>query len=92
MFGEADIAVGSASRALRVPKSAVQRFERQPYVFVKLEDDLSALRRVALGHKSDTAFDIVAGIQPQDQVVVAGTFTVMSEYLKSRLGAGCVDD
>lgn len=92
MFGEADIAVGTGSRALRVPKSALQRFERQPYVFVKLEDDLYALRRVTLGSKSDAAFDIVAGIQPKDQIVVAGTFTVMSEFLKSRLGAGCVDD
>lgn len=92
MFGEAQITVGDTTHALRVPKGAVQRFERQPYVFVKLEDDLYALRRVLLGNKSDTAVDIVAGIQPSDQIVVAGTFTVMSEYLKSRLGAGCVDD
>lgn len=92
MFGESNVAVGSMSRALRVPNSAVQRYERQPYVFVKLEDDLYDLRRVALGNKSDTATDIVAGIQPKERIVVAGTFTVMSEYLKSRLGAGCVDD
>ncbi|MAE66581.1 MAG: hypothetical protein CMJ18_20110 [Phycisphaeraceae bacterium] len=91
MFGEVNIAVGTASRALRVPRSAVQRLERQPYIFVKLDDDLYALRRVALGNESDTAVDIVAGIRREDQVVVAGTFTVMSEYLKSRLGAGCVD-
>lgn len=92
MFGGARIAVGASERVLRVPTNAVQRYEQRPYVFVRREDDLYDLRRVALGNKSDGEVDVVSGIQPQEQIVVAGTFTVMSEFLKSRLGAGCVDD
>ncbi len=31
------------------------------------------------------------GINETDQVVIQGSFIVMSEFLKSRLGAGCTD-
>ncbi len=92
MFGEARIAVGAARHVLRVPKDAVLSYGRHPYVFIRREDDLYDIRRVALGRQYDGAVDIVSGLNPQEQIVVAGTFTVMSEFLKSRLGAGCVDD
>ena len=59
---------------------------------MKEESDLYALRRVTLDSKVEGSIEIVEGINPNEQVVVAGAFTVMSEYLKSRLGAGCVDD
>ena len=92
MFGQAQIAIGLISQTLRVPKDTVQMFEKKPYLFVKVEDDLYDLRRVTLGHKSDSTIAVVSGIQANEQVVVTGTFTMMSEFLKSRLGAGCVDD
>ena len=84
--------LGKIEKTLRVPKDAVQRFEKNPYLFVKKDDDLYALQRVVLGNNISSEIDVIAGIQEEDQVVVAGTFTVMSEFLKSRLGAGCVDD
>ena len=74
------------------PKDALQKFERNPYLFVKVEDDLYDLRRVSIGNKTVSTIDVISGIQSDEQVVVAGTFTMMSEFLKSRLGAGCVDD
>ncbi len=92
MFGEARIVIGEATKALRVPRDAVQEHEKRPYVFVKLEDDLYALRRVTVGIPVDGTVDIIKGLGPDEPVVVAGTFTVFSEFLKSRLGAGCVDD
>ncbi len=92
MFGQARIAIGQSVETLRVPKDTVQMFERNPYLFVKLEDDLYDLRRVSLGDKSETTIDVISGIDVNEQVVVSGTFTMMSEFLKSRLGAGCVDD
>ncbi len=92
MFGHAQIAIGQISETLRLPKDALQRFETNPYLFVKVEDDLYDLRRISLGTKSDSTINVISGIQSDEQVVVAGTFTMMSEFLKSRLGAGCVDD
>lgn len=92
MFGEAHVVVAEATQAVRVPRNAIQQYEKQPYVFVKLDDDLYALRRVAVGTKTNGTVDIIEGLSPDEPVVVAGSFTVLSEFLKSRLGAGCVDD
>ena len=63
-------------------------------MFVKLEDDLYSLRRVALvdGAPAGEYVAVIAGLAPDEPVVAEGAFTVMSEFLKSRLGAGCVDD
>ncbi|MCH8243255.1 MAG: efflux RND transporter periplasmic adaptor subunit [Planctomycetes bacterium] len=92
LFGEARIAVSTEKQALTVPVAAVQRFERNPFVFVKLEEDLYGLRRVEIGIRDQDRVQIIRGLELNDTVVVVGSFTLMSEFLKSRLGAGCVDD
>ena len=75
-----------------VPAAAVQRVDGHPFVFTRLEDDLFELRRVAIGPTSGETVAIAAGLSTHDEVVVAHSFTLKSELLKSRLGAGCVDD
>ena len=70
----------------------MQRFERNPFVFVKLEEDLYGLRRVDTGMDHGGRVQIVKGLALSDTVVVSGSFIMMSEFLKSRLGAGCVED
>jgi len=45
---------------------------------------------VAVGVAGADRTEILAGLHP-DEAVVASGFLVMSEFLKSRLGAGCVD-
>ena len=92
MFGAAQVTIKSITDNLRVPKDAVQRFEGNPFLFVKEDDDLYAMRRIVLGNKTAAGIDVISGIRKNDQVVVRGTFTVLSEFLKSRLGAGCVDE
>jgi membrane fusion protein, heavy metal efflux system len=94
LFGDAQVMVAGAGEATAVPRAAIQRYEGEPYVFVKLEDDLYSLRRVALseGTPAGEYVAILSGLAPDEPVVVEGAFTVMSEFLKSRLGAGCVDD
>lgn len=91
MFGEARIRTGDTRPAAIVPRDAVQRHEGGAFVFVRDEPDLFALRRVALGEASGDEIAVVAGLEPGDPVVTEGSFIVMSEFLKSRLGAGCVD-
>ena len=92
MFGEAKIEIGEKAKALHVSNNAIQHFENKPYLFVKVEEDLYDLRRISLGSKANSKIEVIKGIKPEEQIVVSGTFTVMSEFLKSRLGAGCVDD
>lgn len=92
MFGEAQVLLSSSGPVLNVPAEAVQYFENQPYVFVKHAEDLYGLRRVVVARSTDNVFAVTAGLLPNEPVIFEGAFTAMSEFLKSRLGAGCVDD
>jgi len=93
VFGDARILVGDVRNAVDVPREALQWLDENPHVFVRLEDDLYALRRVAIAQQPSTdTVAVVEGLRPGEPVVVTGGFTVLSEFLKSRLGAGCVDD
>jgi cobalt-zinc-cadmium efflux system membrane fusion protein len=92
MFGRARLATESAPDDLYVPAGAVQNIDGLPFVFARLADDLFELRRVALGATVGARVAIVAGLDPEDQIVVTHSFTLKSELLKSRFGAGCVDD
>jgi len=92
MFGQAHLSTENASVGLYVPADAVQRIDGFPFVFARLADDLFELRRVALGATVGATVAIVAGLNPEDEIVVTHSFTLKSELLKSRLGAGCVDE
>jgi len=93
MFGHARVLTGAASEpAVIIPTDALQQHEGNAYVFVKLEEDLYALRRVTVYDRAAEKHIAVSGVRPTEEIVVAGAFTAMSEFLKSRLGAGCVDD
>jgi cobalt-zinc-cadmium efflux system membrane fusion protein len=92
LFGDALITVGEVRPAAFVPKNAVQRHEGNDFVFVREEPDLFALRRVALGNFRDGNVEVLLGLNSNDSIVTGGSFIVMSEFLKSRLGAGCVDE
>ena len=92
MFGDALVFFSPEFPALTVPISAVQLFQGRHFVFVKHADDLYGLRRITLGPVSHEIVTVTAGLKPSEPVVVEGSFTAMSEFLKSRLGAGCVDD
>ena len=91
MFGEVRILPKRNSKGLHVPVAALQRFNGHPFIFVKLDSDLYEIRKVALGGQDKENVEILEGVYPQEEVVVTHSFTLKSEFLKSRLGAGCVD-
>ena len=91
LFGKAHIAIGVSQQGAILPRSAVQRHEGRDFVFVRDSEDLFALRRVQLGNSRGGQVEILAGVEPSESVVTQGSFIAMSEFLKSRLGAGCVD-
>ena len=74
-----------------VPESAVQEVTGSSVIFVKSGEDLYEARAVALGVKRDGRVEVLAGLNPTDDVVIAGAFALKSQFLISRLGAGCVD-
>jgi cobalt-zinc-cadmium efflux system membrane fusion protein len=92
MFAAARILTRQAEGAMLVPPSAIQRLEGQPFVFVKLAEDLFDARAVTLGAKFNGRLEVLAGLKPQEQIAVNRAFALKSAMLMSRLGAGCADD
>jgi cobalt-zinc-cadmium efflux system membrane fusion protein len=78
--------------ALFVSVDALHTLNKKPFVFVKLSDDLYEARRVMTGSKNRGTLEVLDGLSPHEEVVVNHSFTLKSEFLKSRLGAGCVDE
>jgi membrane fusion protein, heavy metal efflux system len=92
MFATARILTRESLAALLVPPAAIQRVEGKPFVFVKLAADLFDARAVTLGARFDGWQEVLAGLQPQEEVAVNHAFALKSAMLMSRLGAGCADD
>lgn len=91
LFGQVEPFVENAAGVLSVPVSALQTLDGQPYVFLRLEDDLFELRRVDTGRRDKGAVIIREGLAPQDLVVTTQAFSLKSEVLRARLGASCAD-
>lgn len=92
MFGKAIIAHSSQTKVLVVPSDAIANIDGNNIIFTKEAPDVYAAKKVVLNGVLENRAFIAEGLTIQDQVVVNGTFVVKSEFLKSRLGAGCVDD
>jgi len=90
MFGQVKILPKRNLEGLQVPVAALQRYNGIPFIFIKLANDLYEIRRVELGGQNSEIVEIVKGVLPHEEVVVTHSFTIKSEFLKSRLGAGCV--
>ncbi len=92
MFGKSSLLSEQSNKGLYVPVESIQRFNKKSFLFVKLSDDLYEIRRVVPGSRNDDKIEILEGISLREKIVVAGSFTLKSEFLKSRLGEGCVDE
>ena len=93
MFTEVAAALGDVRNSLLVPSESVHNIDGTSFVFVREDADLFAVRRVDLGPPGTAGMvAILAGLTETDAVVTRGSFTMKTEFLKSRLGAGCVDD
>lgn len=93
MFADVAVTLDVHPGALRLPADAVHRLDSLRFVFVRLEPDLFAARRVELGDRLPSDEIIVhGGVDPADEVVSQGSFVIKSALLASRLGAGCTDD
>lgn len=91
MFCRAFLEGQGGGRLLAIPQDALANIDGIEVVFVRLESDLYEVRRVAQEGVVDGRAMIADGLKSSDRVVVGGTFVVKSEFLKSRLGAGCTD-
>jgi cobalt-zinc-cadmium efflux system membrane fusion protein len=89
MFVDASIAVGESSESLLVPRDTVYSFEGNPFVFVRLENDLYELRRVQTGSDAGGMTAVTAGLSDDDLVAMDQSYLLKSEFQRSRFGVGC---
>ena len=87
MFATAAIQTSSRTKAIVLPEEAVVLISAQPTVFVEDSDGFEP-RLVKLGERLQGRIVITSGLQPNDLVVVAGTFALKARSLKSQIGEG----
>ncbi len=93
MFANVSAQTSKSGQAVRLPASAIHQIDNDPFVFTKLEDDLYAARRVEVSRRLPSdEYLVLAGIRPEDEIVMTGGFSIKSALLAERLGAGCTDD
>ncbi|MGJ8677063.1 MAG: efflux RND transporter periplasmic adaptor subunit [Akkermansiaceae bacterium] len=94
LYGTAKIETKKPKISLTVPTGSIQMIDDRPFVFVRQEPDLFAATRVELSsaHTDADLTAITSGLNENDMIVSRGSYIMRSEFLKSLLGAGCVDD
>jgi len=88
MFGSVDLVVERTRARVVLPEGAVVHEDAGEFVFVRTAPGTFERRRVELGPPSGDVVEVRAGVEPGDEVVVAGTFPLESALRKSELGAG----
>lgn len=84
MFIEVEIPGEDVADTLVIPNSALQEHEGLPFVFIHLNDDEFQRCDVRTGRSFDDVTEIVAGLEPGDNVVVEGGFFLKSQMLQEQ--------
>lgn len=91
MFGSVDLAIARTEARIVLPESAVVHEDEGDFVFVRTAPGTFERRRVELGPPSGDVVEIREGVEPGDDVAVAGTFQLKSAARKGELGEGDSD-
>jgi cobalt-zinc-cadmium efflux system membrane fusion protein len=91
MFARVRLLDGSAEQVVAIPAEAVLEDEGRSFVFVPTEPPYFVRRPVVTGRAWDEYVEITQGLADGDVVVTRGAFTLKSDVLRSKMGAGCAD-
>jgi cobalt-zinc-cadmium efflux system membrane fusion protein len=85
MLANAEIPSGPRKQTLTVSSDAIQNLENSNVVFVEKQPGQYAIRAVRTGEASGNRTPVLEGLQPDDKVVVRGSFLLRSQLLKSAI-------
>ena len=95
-FGTGRIVLREESRAIVVPREAVQSTSDANFVFVRDRDYLKDgapkvfhVRQVRIGARDDRYVELLAGVLPGEVIATKGSPVLLAQLLRSNLGAGC---
>ncbi len=91
MFANVRLLGTGSERVLALPAEAVLEDEGRRFVFIPLEAPYFIRRPVSTGRAWEGWVEIVDGLSAGDAVVGQGAFTLKSDVLRSKMGAGCAD-
>ncbi len=91
MFATVEVELPSGRTVTLAPREAVLSDEGRQFVFVHWRDDLWLQRQVVLGEPAGAEVEVISGLEPGADVVVAGGFMLKSDVLRAKMGAGCAD-
>ena len=78
-------------RGLAVHAAAVLSDEGRTFVFVHHDDDYYIYSGVKVGPTVGGWTEVTEGLTKADRVVAQGSFLLKSDFLRSKMGAGCAD-
>jgi membrane fusion protein, copper/silver efflux system len=78
MFASVELAAEIGSRT-RVPAAAVVYTGPRRLVFVDLGQGRFKPQEIRVGTEADGAYEVLAGLEPGDQVVTSGVFLIAAE-------------
>lgn len=91
MFCQGRILVGTGEEVLAVPKMALLSDEGVDFVFTHMKDDYFLRVNVTKGREFTDGVEILKGLTVGHTIVTEGAFTLKSDVLRSKMGAGCAD-
>ncbi len=91
-FGTGRIVVRESPTAVVVPTEALHWEGCCHVVFVRMTDEIFQTRKVRVGTRTAGLAEITVGLLAGEVVATTGSHVLKSDLLKSKLGAGCVDD
>jgi cobalt-zinc-cadmium efflux system membrane fusion protein len=88
-YGRLTISIDDGSKAVLVPKDAVQWEGCCNVVFVKEAADVIRPKKVRLARGDESHYRVVDGLVGGEWIVVSGSYLLKTELRKSSIGAGC---
>ena len=91
MFCQGRILIGTDEETLAIPKEALLSDGGVDFVFIHMKDDYYLRVNVTKGREFADGVEILKGLTVGQTLVSEGAFTLKSDVLRSKMGAGCAD-
>ncbi len=86
MMATIQVPTGARRKALMIPAAALQQVDNESVVFVKVEENRFAKRKVEIGTQSDGWVEVRSGLKEGEKVVTQGAFMLKSQLKKGEFG------
>ncbi len=91
MFVTCRLIVPVEKSVLIIPQDSLLKDGDESFVFKQVGEDLFFKQAVQTGQFTAKNIEILDGLQENERIVTRGAFTLKSDVLREKMGAGCAD-